>query len=395
MLNAVFRNGRIWCTHSAGLPVGAAPNRTAVFWYQLNPAAMPAPIVQSGVLDGGTGVHHSFPSITANASDDACIGFSRSDATRYVEGVFTSRFGTDAPGTMDPITVLKAGEDSYLKDHGSKQIRWGDFSATVIDPTDDLTCWTIQEYAAFDVGSGTSDDRWGTWWGKLTVVTPTPTATATETRTPTVTFTPTANATETPTVTPTPTASATPSITSTFTPGPPATCAATPIGSCTFPGKALLLIKDKDADGPNLGDKLIWKWLKGPATKQGDFGNPDTGSTSYTLCIYNSVPSVVMSATVLAGSNWNPISTKGYKYDDSAASVDGIWKVLLKGESAGKSKILVKGKHGGLLLPSLPLNSPTNVTVQLIKNDGPECWQAVYPSPAIKDVSTQFKDKTP
>ena len=32
MLNAVFRNGRIWCTHTAGLPAGGVPDRTAVFW---------------------------------------------------------------------------------------------------------------------------------------------------------------------------------------------------------------------------------------------------------------------------------------------------------------------------------------------------------------------------
>src|SRR5574341_152152 len=164
MLNAVFRNSRIWCTHSAGLPVGGPVDRTAVFWYQLDPAAMPAPIIQSGVLDGGVGVHHFFPSITANSLDEALIGFSRSDATKFVEAVYTSRFGTDAPGTMDPISVLKLGEDSYIKDFGTT-IRWGDYSATVVDPRNDICMWTIQEYTAMDVGPGPSDDRWGTWWG--------------------------------------------------------------------------------------------------------------------------------------------------------------------------------------------------------------------------------------
>ena len=167
MINAVFRNGRIWCTHSAGLPPGGPVDRTAVFWYQLDPTAMPAPEVQSGVLDGGVGVHHFFPSITANAIDDAMVGFSRSDASKFVEAVYTSRFGTDAPGTMDPISVLKLGEDSYIKDFGFGPIRWGDYSATAVDPNNDICMWTIQEYAALDVGPGSSDDRWGTWWGKI------------------------------------------------------------------------------------------------------------------------------------------------------------------------------------------------------------------------------------
>ncbi|MBI5866983.1 MAG: HYR domain-containing protein [candidate division Zixibacteria bacterium] len=166
MLNAVFRNGHVWCTHSGGLPVGAV-DRTAAFWYQLDPTALPAPIVQSGVLDGGSGVHHFFPSISVNINDDAFIGFTRSDATRYAEAVYTGRLGTDPLGTMDPISLLKAGEASYVKDFGSGRVRWGDYSATLVDPIDDVSFWTIQEYAAMDVGPTANDDRWGTWWGRV------------------------------------------------------------------------------------------------------------------------------------------------------------------------------------------------------------------------------------
>lgn len=67
---------------------------------------------------------------------------------------------------MSPIELLKAGEDVYEKDFGSGRVRWGDYSATVVDPLDDLTFWTIQEYAETDVGGTASDDRWGTWWNR-------------------------------------------------------------------------------------------------------------------------------------------------------------------------------------------------------------------------------------
>jgi hypothetical protein len=179
IINVVNRNGRLWFAHAGGLPIGAV-DRTAAFWYQVDPVTLA--IVQSGVLNGGAGVHYFFPSIAANAVNDAVIGFSRGSATKFVEAVYTSRFADDAPGTMDPISILKAGEDSYLKDFGSKEIRWGDYSATVIDPTDDATFWTIQEYAATDVGPTTDDDRWGLWWGEIAagpILTPTPSATPT------------------------------------------------------------------------------------------------------------------------------------------------------------------------------------------------------------------------
>jgi hypothetical protein len=168
MLNAVFRNSRIWCTHSGGLPVApSASNRTAAFWYQLNPSAMPTPIVQSGVIDAGAGVHHYFPSITVNANDDACLGFTRSDVSRYAEGVFTGRRSADVVGTMRPLRLLKQGLARYLKKFSDPRIRWGDYSASVVDPSNDTTFWTIQEYAALNVGPLPNDTRWGTWWGMI------------------------------------------------------------------------------------------------------------------------------------------------------------------------------------------------------------------------------------
>jgi len=171
MINAVFRNGSIWCTHSGGLPAETTADRTAVFWYQIDPTAIATgPIVQSGVIDEGPGNHLMYPSIAANANDDAFIGCSRTSSTRFVEAVYTGRLSTDVLGSMDTLSVLKAGEDSYLKDLGTGSIRWGDYSATVVDPVDDLGFWTIQEYAALDLGGATSQDQWGTWWGNAPFV---------------------------------------------------------------------------------------------------------------------------------------------------------------------------------------------------------------------------------
>ena len=161
ILNAVFRNGRLWFTHSGGRPNdgsdGSTMDRTVVSWYEVNPLLLNTtgtPVLQSGTLDGGADVHYFFPSIAVNMNDDAALGFSHSHSGIYVTAAVTGRQGTDPPGAMDPITTIKAGEDSYVKDFGSGRVRWGDYSATVVDPADDTTFWTIQEYAAMDVGAG-------------------------------------------------------------------------------------------------------------------------------------------------------------------------------------------------------------------------------------------------
>ena len=165
VINAVYRNGRLWCTHTGGLPDPGA-DRSATFWYEWNPAAG-APLVQSGVISGGPDSHHFFPSLSVNSANDMVIGFSRSDPGRFVEAAYTGRLAGDAFGTTGPITVMKAGEDVYVKSFGSGQVRWGDYSATVVDPVDDLTFWSLQQYAETDVGGAANDDRWGAWWSEI------------------------------------------------------------------------------------------------------------------------------------------------------------------------------------------------------------------------------------
>jgi hypothetical protein len=162
MLEAIFRNGHVWCTHHGGFPV-PANSQCSVFWYELDPQKMPAPILQAGVIDGGTDVHHYYPSLAVDASDNMVVGFSRSHQGIYVQGAFTDRDAAMAPGTVGPVQVLKAGAATY------ERKRWGDYSATVIDPADD-TFWTFQEYIA--APGGGLFNRWGTWWGQIDVIVP-------------------------------------------------------------------------------------------------------------------------------------------------------------------------------------------------------------------------------
>jgi hypothetical protein len=175
MLDADFRNGKLWTTHSGGRPFGGTVDRTVAVWYEIDPLLLNTtgtPSVQSGALDPGSGGHYFFPSIAVNSNNDVVLGCSHSDSTVYVEAVVTGRQSGSTAGTMDPVMVIKTGEDSYEKDFGSGSIRWGDYSATVVDPTDNTTFWSIQEYAVTDVGENPSDDRWGTWWAHLSYVNP-------------------------------------------------------------------------------------------------------------------------------------------------------------------------------------------------------------------------------
>ena len=165
--------------------------------------------------------------------------------------------------------------------------------------------------------------------------------------------------------------------------------------SCRTAGKNKVLIKNK-AD--NTKDKLIWKWTKGAATTQSEFGDPTT-TANYALCFYaGATPTLLQGASVPpAGGKWSTVGTKGYKYNDTGAANDGITKIIVKGGAAGKSKALVKGK--GANLPDfdsdLPIAAPDlPLIVQLRNNQNGICWEGSFSAPK-KNLADQFNAKQP
>ncbi|TDJ73187.1 MAG: DUF11 domain-containing protein, partial [Proteobacteria bacterium] len=166
--NVVYRNGSLWTTHTVFLPA-AAPTRSAVQWWQITPAGA---VLQRGrVDDAGASTFYAFPSLAVNKFDDMLIGYSSFSVTQFASGNYSFRNAADPANTLQADVVLNVGEGTYIKDFGFVRVRWGDYSNTVVDPVNDADMWTIQEYAVDDVGPGASDDRWGTWWGRVVIAT--------------------------------------------------------------------------------------------------------------------------------------------------------------------------------------------------------------------------------
>ncbi len=154
LLNAVYRNGSLWTTHHV-----AVGGKIEVGWYQINP--LTASVVNQGRVSDPSR-WYAYPSIAVNKDGDAAIGFSGSSATEYMSAYYTSMKA--GSGTTQPVSLLKSGEAPYYKTLGGAFNRWGDFSATVVDPSDNLSFWTLQEYAETPANG---KSMWGTWWGKF------------------------------------------------------------------------------------------------------------------------------------------------------------------------------------------------------------------------------------
>jgi hypothetical protein len=170
-------------------------------------------------------------------------------------------------------------------------------------------------------------------------------------------------------------ASATPTLTPTATPTstPTPLCVETPRGGCRSSEKSHLQLTYGKNSKMN---KVAWKWIKGVATTQAEFGDP-TMTTDYALCIYaGTAPSLIGQAIVPASSTkWSAAGT-GYDYHDPAAQADGIEAITLRGSALNKSRATVYGK--GASLPEVPLPVTAPVDIQLVNGGNGLCWSATY-----------------
>jgi YVTN family beta-propeller protein len=160
--SVIYRHGALWCTHTAYLPA-ASPTRAGIYWWKVNPTV--GTISQFGKIDDPTAVmHRAFPSLAVDAYENMMIGYSQFSANQYASSAYSYRAVTDAPNSLQSPTQYKNGEAPYYKTFGAGINRWGDYSSTVIDPSEDNVFWTLQEFAATPQGG---NDRWGIQWAKL------------------------------------------------------------------------------------------------------------------------------------------------------------------------------------------------------------------------------------
>ncbi len=152
LMNAVYRNGSVWTANAIALG-----GKSVCRWYEINPITRVA--TQIGTIDDPTR-YYFMPGISVNANSGVVIGFTGSSSSQYAGCYVTGRKASDPTGQTGPVVQLKAGEASY--NDGGNPSRWGDYSLTGVDPTNDLDFWTIQEYAR-------SGNIWGTWIAKILI----------------------------------------------------------------------------------------------------------------------------------------------------------------------------------------------------------------------------------
>jgi hypothetical protein len=157
---AHIRNGRLWTSHNiavdaTGVASSATQRRDAVRWYELIvPQTTGAVTVnQSGtIFDTAATValarQYWIPSAMVSGQGHAAFGYSTAGTPFPINAATNGRLSGDALGTSQAVVIYTnntANAYNPPSDPGPTR-RWGDYSFTSLDPKDDMTMWTIQEY---------------------------------------------------------------------------------------------------------------------------------------------------------------------------------------------------------------------------------------------------------
>jgi hypothetical protein len=141
----------LWTAHnievnSSGV-ASASGSRDAGRWYEITNLTSTPSLLQSGTLfdpTANSARYYWIPSVAMSGQGHMALGCSSAGTGRRAEIYTAGRFRTDALGTIQTAILAQSSSTGYALESGTQ--RWGDYSQTVVDPNDDMTMWTFQEY---------------------------------------------------------------------------------------------------------------------------------------------------------------------------------------------------------------------------------------------------------
>lgn len=146
----MVRGDLSWWTVQQGR---AEPQSQTVAWFAVHRQGM---LAAKGTIGGADDAFaRGFASIAVTPSGDFLIGYSRFAATAFASAAYAWHSSSDPANQIRGERVFASGQAAYDSEYCSSfGCRWGDYSATALDPLDPNTLWTFQQFAAIPLVSG-------------------------------------------------------------------------------------------------------------------------------------------------------------------------------------------------------------------------------------------------
>jgi hypothetical protein len=151
--NKITGASSLWTAHNIEVNSSGVAQRgggrNGSRWYEIGGLTTTPTVIQLGTLfDGAARNPRGFwiPTVVGTGQGHMGLGCSYASANDYAGVAVAGRLRTDPPGTIRPPTLAVVSESAYNLTRDGNPHRWGDYSAIVVDPNDDMTMWAFQEY---------------------------------------------------------------------------------------------------------------------------------------------------------------------------------------------------------------------------------------------------------
>jgi len=142
MFRNQYRNFGSYETFVTCHNVNAGSGVAGIRWYEYRKTGSTFSLYQQSTYAPGDGKSRWMGSIAMNSSGDIGLAYSVSSSTMHPSIYFTGRKVADPLNQMSIAEgIIQTGTVSM-----TTYSRWGDYSAINVDPTDNTTFWTTQEY---------------------------------------------------------------------------------------------------------------------------------------------------------------------------------------------------------------------------------------------------------
>jgi hypothetical protein len=169
----------------------------------------------------------------------------------------------------------------------------------------------------------------------------------------------------------------------TLTVRPTALCDAAPRSGCVAADRSSIQVKEFPV---GVLRTLTWMW-KGPAANPQLFGDPTAG-VEHALCVYDAAGLRLATGTRGQANAWRTTGTTGWRLRQPTGVPGGVISGTLKA-SRGTGSVKLQARGAKLPDPDLPLAVP--VTVQLVREGAPTCFEATYVAgPRVVSTDTRF-----
>jgi Secretion system C-terminal sorting domain/Fibronectin type III domain len=151
--NKITTTANLWVALGTLLDIsgvgGSAGDRDGALWLEIQNLESTPTIRQSATLYDGvnptsSAIYYTYPTIAMSGQGHNVMGFTSAGPTKYAQAAVAGRYRDDPAGNFQSPVDFTNTTSTY--NPGAN--RWGDFTQTVVDPTDDMTMWTFSEYTA-------------------------------------------------------------------------------------------------------------------------------------------------------------------------------------------------------------------------------------------------------